>query len=513
MASGKLSNRQKMINLMYLVFIAMIAMQMSKEVLSAFGYMNEKFTENNITATARNQEILNNLATKDAEQPEKYKELHEVASGVNTLSNNFNAFLDSKKALFLEKQDDKSDYETMDQTDFVDSHFFNGDAFTKEGKEFLGQVNGYRTEVLKLIGDDSPLAANIAKRFDTSDQKTSDDGTKQPWLNNRYEGFPLISTVTNLTAMQNDIKNTQSEIYNTLLGGQLESDVSMTKYEAIVIPEKTAFFQGEMFKGKIVLGKVDPTLKPEKVTVNNREVSDENIQAGQVLLQFPAGGVGEREIKGMFVFKEKGEDVEIPISSTYAVIPKPNSAVISADKMNVVYRGVSNPMTISIPGVPDNLVKASAPGLRPVSGSGKYVMVPQQGKEVTIRVTGKLPDGSPVSSSMAFRIKDIPSPQGTIRKQSGVVKMPKTSVGNATVGVELADFDFDLKLNTTGFTIKVPGQSAVVVRGNRMNVQAQKAIAKAKRGDLITIFDIKSTISGNTGYRIKPASPVNIEIQ
>ena len=513
MASGKLSPRQKMINLMYLVFIAMLAMNMSKEVLSAFGFMNEKLADNNATATVKNSEILANLATKAGEQPEKYSELYGIAGKVDKLSKDFDSYLESKKVFFLKEQEDKKDYEAMDQSVIVDEHFFKNNKLTKEGQEFLDNINNYRSSIIGLLKADSPLVASINKRFDTSDQKTADGIKPQPWINNRYEGFPLISTITNLTSMQTDIKTTESEVFGSLLGGQLESDVSMTKYEAIVIPEKTAFFQGEMFKGKIVLGKVDPTLKPEKVTVNNREVKDENIQAGQVLLEFPAGGVGEREIKGMFVFKENGEDVPIPINSTYAVIPKPNSAVISADKMNVVYRGVSNPMTISIPGVPDNLVSASAPGLRRGSGNGKYVMVPQQGKDVTIRVTGKLPDGSPVSSSMAFRIKDIPSPRGTIRKQSGHVKMPKTSVGNATVGVELADFDFDLKLTTTGFTLKVPGQSAVVVRGSRMNVQAQKAIGKAKRGDVITIFDIKSTISGNTSYRIKPASPVSIEIQ
>jgi len=179
----------------------------------------------------------------------------------------------------------------------------------------------------------------------------------------------------------------------------------------------------------------------------------------------------------------------------------------------VVYRGVANPMTISIPGVPDNKVKASAPGLRPVSGSGKYIMTPGTGREVTIRVSGTLSDGKSVSSSQKFRIKDIPAPLGAVRKETGYVKMPKTTLTKVSVSAELPDFDFDLKLITTGFTIKVPGQSAVVVSGNRMNAQAQKAIAKAKRGDVIAIFDIKSSLSGNTSYKIKNASSVSVEIR
>ncbi|SDX39548.1 protein involved in gliding motility GldM [Lutibacter oricola] len=511
MASGKLSPRQKMINLMYLVFIAMLAMNMSKEVLSAFGYMNEKLIENNITATTKNQDVLDNLATKASEQPEKYKSLYEIASKVNTLSNDFNTYLESQKTFFLEGKEDKTDYETMDQSNLVDEYFFKNNKPTDEGQKFLDNINGYRNSIIELLGDKSPLKASINKRFDTSDQEIKDGIKLQPWLNNRYEGFPLISTVTNLTAMQTDIKTTQSEIFSNLLGGQLESDVSMSNYKTILIPEKSAFFQGENFKGKIVLGRYDASLKPSEVVVNGRKVT--KIEDGGAILEFPAGSVGERDIKGKFVFIENGEPVEIEINSSYAVIPKPNSAVISADKMNVVYRGVVNPMTISIPGIPDNKVTATGSGLRKGSGSGKYIMTPSSGREVTINVSGTLPNGQKVSSSQKFRIKDIPSPRGTIRKQSGHIKMPKTSLGKATVGVELADFDFDLKLSTTGFTVKVPGQSAVVVRGSRMNVQAQKAISKAKRGDVVTLFDIKSTISGNSGYRIKPASPVSVEIQ
>ncbi len=509
MASGKLSPRQKMINLMYLVFIAMLAMNMSKEVLSAFGFMNEKLVENNSTATQKNNQTLSNLSTKAQEQPEKYADLYKTAITVNKLSKDFTTYLETKKAFLVDGLEDPKNYETMDQSNLVDEHFFLKDSYTEEGQEFLNQINSYKNSILGLLGENNPLSAVINKRFDTSDQKKG-IGT-QPWLNNRYEGFPLISTVTNLTAMQMDVKTTESEIYSTLLGGQLESDVSMSNYKTILIPEKSAFFQGENFKGKIVLGRYDSSLQPSEVIVNGNKIT--KIEDGGAVLDFPAGGVGEREVKGKFVFIENGEPVEIEINSTYAVIPKPNSAVISADKMNVVYRGVPNPMTISIPGIPDNLVRATATGLTKTGGSGKYTMTPASGREVTIKVSGTLPNGQTVSSSQNFRIKDIPSPQGTIRKESGHVVMPNSSLVNATVGAELPDFDFDLKLTTTGFTIKVLGQGAVVVRGNKMDAAAKKAIAKAKRGDIVTIFDIKSSLVGNSGYKIKNASPVSVEIQ
>lgn len=495
---------------MYLVFIAMIAMTMSKEVLSAFGYTNEKLTENNITASLKNATVLDNLKTKAGEQSEKYGDLYTKAQQISELSNSFNEFVESKKELFVSGKDDPKDYESMDQSEVVDSHFFKGEGYTAEGQEFLDKINGYRDQVVGLLGEEHPLAANITKRFDTSAKKTEAGGNEE-WLRNRYESFPLISTITNLTSMQMDIKTTESEIYNSLLGGQLESDVSMSNYKTILLPDKPAFIAGENFTGRIVLGRYDNTLKPSEVIVNGRNIT--KFEGGGAVLEFPAGNIGERDVKGKFVFIENGEPVEIEISSSYAVIPRPNSAVISADKMNVVYRGVSNPMTISIPGISDDKIVANATGLKKV-GNSKYVMTPGQGREVTIKVSGTMQDGTPVSTSpKTFRIKDIPTPLGAVRKETGYVKMPKTTLERVTVSAELPDFDFDLKLNTTGFKIKVPGQSTVIVSGNKMNAQARKAIAKAKRGDIIGIFDIKSSLSGNSGYKIKDASAVSIEIQ
>ncbi|MCB0474920.1 MAG: gliding motility protein GldM, partial [Flavobacteriaceae bacterium] len=318
------------------------------------------------------------------------------------------------------------------------------------------------------------------------------------------------TTVTNLTQMQADIKATEAEMLSAMVQGQLESDVSMKNYTTILLPETPATLQGANFKGRIVLGRYDASLKPSKVIVNGKEVT--NIKDGAAILDFPSGNVGENEVKGEFVFKENGEDVVIPIQSSYAVVAKPNSAVISADKMNVVYRGVSNPITISMPGVPDNAVQASAPGLSKVSGIGKYMMNPGKGNEVRINVNAKLPDGTPVSSSQTFRIKDIPAPAATARGEYGSIKMPKSTLEKVTIGATLPDFVFDLNLNVSGFSIKVPGRPTVEVRGTKLNSEAIRALGKASPGDVVTIFDVRASISGNSSYLLKKVLPLTVQI-
>jgi len=515
MAGGKLSPRQKMINLMYLVFIAMLAMNMSKQVLSAFGFMNEKLVDSNVTADSKNNATYASLATKASDQPDKFAALSKNAQKVQALSLEFNSYIEKVKEDLTAEVEDKSNYESMDGTDKGDTYFFKGEIYTENGKAFLDKINNYRTTVSDLLKKSQKkkefngIISSVKSRFDTSDQKT-EDGT-EPWLKNRYEGFPLITTITNLSQMQADIKATEAEMLSSMVQGQLESDVSMTNYTTILVPETAATLQGSHFKGKIVLGRYDASLKPTKVIVNGKEIT--NIKDGGAILDFPAGNVGENEIKGEFIFKEGDSLVRLPISQTYAVVAKPNGAVISADKMNVVYRGVANPITISMPGVADNRIKANAVGMRKSKGLGKYMLSPGKGREVNIKVTGQLPTGESVSSSQKFRIKDIPAPSASVRgTQYGMIKMPKTSVKKIRVGAILPDFVFDLKINVSGFSIKVPGRPTVKVSGTRLNAAAIRALGKAKKGDVINIFDVKASLSGNSGYYLKKVAPLSIQI-
>ncbi|RIA08865.1 protein involved in gliding motility GldM [Flavobacteriaceae bacterium MAR_2010_72] len=515
MAGAKLSARQKMINLMYLIFIAMLALNMSKEVLSAFGLMNEKLTESNKAATERNTAFMAGLAQQVEDQPEKYRPLKAQADQISSLANEFNSYLANLKSKMSATVEDATDYEVMDKGDYLDNNFFIGDKLKPEGQEFLNQMKKFREGVAEVLGD-SPEFASIVKdvqdKFNTDPVKVTDQINKQDWLDYHYKGFPLVASLTKMTQLQADIKTTESEVLSSMLAGKLKVEASLTNFDAIVVPDKTAFFNGENFTGKIILGKKDTTLRADKVIVNGKELSADAMQEGKTLLDFPAGSVGEQPIKGQFIFKEDGEDIVIDFESSYSVVPKPNAATISADKMNVVYRGVTNPMTISFAGIPDNLVNASAAGLSKGSGVGKYNMNPGSGREVVINVTGKLPDGTSVSDRATFRIKDIPKPSGTIAGQIDNASLPRNTVEIATIGAVLEDFDFELPIQVTSFKIKVPGQPSVSVNGTKLNDQAKLALRKARRGDGIQIFDIKAQIQNNSSYKLKGVSPVFVEL-
>ncbi|WP_276388428.1 gliding motility protein GldM [Eudoraea chungangensis] len=520
MAGGKLTPRQKMINLMYLIFIAMLALNMSKEVLAAFGLMNEKLEASNIKTEENNLAFLGGLETKASENAEKFGPLLEDAKKIKSISQSYYDYLEELKGKMLSEIEDPKDYQVMDKSDYLDQKFFQGDNLAPEGKEFLKRITDYRTQITAVLPDGmDDVEAAVQTRFETGDEQgkvLKRDGTKQDWINYHFEGFPVVASLTKITAIQADVKATEQDALQAMLGEQLTSEVSMTNYTTLLEQEKSAFYAGEKFSGAVVLGRKDATTRPNEVnlTLDGRKLSegkDYEIKDGQVKLLVNAGAPGDHKIAGSLVFIQDGERTEVPVSSTFATITKPNAALIAADKMNVVYRGVSNPMSISIPGIPNNKVTAKAPGLKKRDGS-KYVMNPGTGRNVVITASGVLPDGQTVSSKSEFRIKDIPRPSGSIRGESGSAKMPRRNLEIATVGALLEDFDFDLNLAISGFKFKVPGQPTVSVKGNKLDSRAKSALKRAKRGDAVQIFDIQAFITNNKSYKLKKVSPVMVEI-
>lgn len=508
MAGGKLTPRQKMVNLMYLVFIAMLALNMSKEVLSAFGNFNDKFSESNKLTDEANGNLLSALNTKASDEPAKYAESAKKASEVAKISKQFVSFIESVKgevtAGYEVDENGKLPFEAMDKSS-IDEKWFLGDGYSARGKEIVSSIDKYVADIKKVLGSDVkyiPFIKEIEKKFSTADIKNR-EGVSVKFLDYKTKGFPDVSTLTFLTALQNDAKNTEAGAYNLFLGNALKTAASMKNFQAIVVLDKNAYFQGEQVTGKVVLGRYDANTQPTSFKGPGK------IQNGQAVISMTAGGIGEQTISGQFGFLEDGKEIPLKFEGTYVVVPRPNSATISADKMNVVYRGVANPMTISFAGVSNDKVKANAPGM---SGTnGKYVLKPGAGNTVMINVSATLPDGKVVSDKKEFRIKGLPAPTGLIRGVAAA-KGSKENLGVCSVSAVMEDFDFPVTVNVSQFNIKVPGQPTIVVSGNKMDARAKSAIAKAGRGDVIVISEIKASFSG-IEQRPKGVSVCTYEIQ
>ena len=513
------SPRQRMINLMYLVFIAMMALNMGKEVLSAFGLMNEKLQTANERYQLTNEAAFAELERKEQEKPEDYKEALEKARQVRELSNEYYAYLSTLKEEVMSQASNKTDYQVMDKSDFLDEKFFKTDGLKPEGQKFLDEINKYRTQLVSLLGaKDEALKKIIEERFSTGENNKVKDreGNTVGWVQYNYEGFPYIASVTKFSQLQSDIRQTEQDFYKAMLGEKMKEELSMKHYTTLLEQSRGAYYANQQFDGAIVLGRKDNSTKPKRVelTLDGRKLSESEVEVveGKIKLKVNTGNVGEHKIAGTLYYEQDGQETPVEVAQSFTTIPRPNEAVISADKMNVVYRGVVNPMTISMPGVPDNQVTASAPGLSRKSGPN-YIMKPNVGSaEVTINVTGTI-EGQKFSSSKKFRIKDIPKPEGAILRTTGAVKLAKANILAGELSVAFNDFDFDLSTKVNSFRILVPGQPSVVVQGSRVSASpaAAAAVNRAKKGDIIQISEIRYSVSGYSGTP-KPATPISIEV-
>ena len=519
MAGAANSPRQRMINLMYLVFISMMALNMGKEVLGAFGLMNKKLQEANVRYQETNEATFAELERKEQEKPEDYKEALEQSRKVRDLSNEYYSYLEKLKDEVMSQAEDKEDYQVMDKSDFLDGRFFKTDGLKPEGQEFLDKINSYREALVTAAGEKNQgLVEVINQRFSTGENNKVKDREGNPvnWVNYNFEGFPYIAVVTKFSQIQSDIRQTEQDFYKAMLGEKMKDELSMKHYTTLLEQSRGAYYTNQEFDGAIVLGRKDNSTKPKKVdlTLDGRPIPESQVEVseGKIKLKVNTGSVGEHKIAGTLIYEQNGEETPVEVAQTFTTIPRPNEAVISADKMNVVYRGVVNPMTISMPGVPDNQVNASAPGLSKKGGSN-YIMKPNAGSaEVTIVVTGTF-EGQKFSSSKKFRIKDIPKPEGAILRTTGAVKLAKQNILVGELSVAFNDFDFDLTTKVNSFRILVPGQPSVVVNGSRVSASpaAAAAVNRAKKGDVIQISEIRYSVSGYSGTP-KPAIPISIEV-
>ena len=524
MAGAANSPRQRMINLMYLVFIAMMALNMGKEVLSAFGLMNEKLQAANERYISTNEAVFDELEKKEQEKPEEYAEALKKARQVRDMSNDYYTYLGALKEDIMSQagktEAERKDFQVMDKSDKLDEKFFKTDGLKPAGQEFLDKIKGYRDGLIALLDSkkDEALINVIKQRFDTgvNDKVKDREGNSVGWVQYNYEGFPYIAAVTKFSQLQSDIRQTEQDFYKAILGEKMGEELSMKHYTTLLEQTRGAYYVNQEFDGAIVLGRKDKSTKPKKVelTLDGRPIPESQVEVveGKVKLKVNTGNVGDHKIEGKLIYEQKGEEIPVDVSQSFTTIPRPNEAVISADKMNVVYRGVVNPMTISMPGVPDNQVNASAPGLSRKSGPN-YIMKPNAGSsEVTIVVTGTF-DGQKFSSSKKFRIKDIPKPEGAILRTTGAVKLAKANILAGELSVAFNDFDFDLTTKVNSFRILVPGQPSVVVQGSRVSASgaAAAAVNRAKKGDIIQISEIRYSVSGYSGTP-KPATPISIEV-
>jgi gliding motility-associated protein GldM len=523
-----------MIGMMYLVLTAMLALNISKEILNAFVLVDETLVTSTKNTMMTIESDYSHLKKQEIILGEaKVRDALASAEKLRNASDEMVQYIEKLKSELL-KESDKSDL-NPDGKPKEANDVKSKDNYSKPTNFFINQGNAvklknevlkYREFLLSLVHEGNKEAYKTAIGLNVDDNFLNKDKKLEPWEIHSFQGTILIASVTILNKMVGEVRNAEALILKQIIANIGAQDFKFDKIEGRAIPNSRMVFSGDNYEADIIVAAYDSKSDPEVFykmgidTLRDADITSANKLTGEkgvVKLKIAAGGnLGEQKYAG--VIRVKGPDgiaKSYGFKDKYAVI-KP-SATVAADKMNVLYSGIDNPLSISAPVDPTKLT-LSMPGCNVTSaGAGKYsVAVPANliGKTVTATVNASLDGKSQVMGATEFRVKSVPSPRPSIGGGIYGGKRTKADItANSFLTASMGeDFVYDLKWNITSFkvifVVRNMEEAPVVISGNRFSDELIKKINAATSGTVISFTDIKAKSSA--GERVLPEVTVRI---
>lgn len=441
--------RQRMIGMMYLVLTAMLALNVSADVLNAFTKVQQGLTSTIANFTKKNAEVYNEIEMAYNLNQTKVAGARSKALEIREKSKELVAFIDKlNHQLVVLVDGETGDIHNIKSKDNLDA---GGQIMIQqgEGKLLRKMLNEYRDAVLANINPkDSVLRSSIQNNLNTSDPKPV-DGEFKSWESSRFEGIPLVGVVTLLSQLQSDVLNVESDIIRYLYSSIDAESFKFNKLEALVIPDSRYILKGENFKARIMLAATDTTQKPE-VIANGRNISYEGDYA---LYSEVANTVGFRKLKGVINYvSPSGVTLPREFEIEYEVADP--AVVISPTKMNVFYLGVDNPVELASPGISPESIQPEITNGQIIKTNNGYIVRPQAaGKKCVITVYVTKNGQKRQLQAQEFRVKEVPDPVAKVAGlREGKIRKGVLSAAGG-VDVEMENFDFDMKFTVTGFSI------------------------------------------------------------
>ena len=404
---ARMSPRQKMINLMYIVLTAMLALNVSSDVLNGFTLVEDGLKRTNSNVSDRNAALYMQLEEFTRQNPQKGKPWLDKAADVRRQTLSLYKYIDSLKLAIVRD---------ADGVDGKVDNILNQDNLEASSKVMVTYGNGaklerrlaaYRKYIAAYIADPKKQAA-IQKALATEPVLQKGSMIKVPWVSGMFENMPVVASVTLLSKLQNDLLFAEGEALQTLVASVDAGDVRVNKLDAFVIPNSKLVMRGGKYSADIVLAAVDTTQRPA-IFVNGRQ-----LPANTRTYEFMAGQTGTFTYSGYLdVTRGDGTTSRYPFQSDYTVIEP--TATVSATMMNVLYAGINNPIRISVPGVAQNAVSATMTnGSLTRSGDHWNAHPTRVGAECVITVTATLEGRSQTVSTSTFRVRKLPDPTAYI---------------------------------------------------------------------------------------------------
>ena len=506
--------RQKMIGMMYLVLTAMLALNVSTDILNGFTLVDNSLHSSISATDTRNAKLYRDFQAANADNPEKTQEWFDKAKEVQHRADSlYNYIQDFKEHIALladgKKHVDELRAQGLDPT----MHIEGNSNLDVTGQYAIVQGNGiilkeivayYRDYAASLAESDAELRNAILQALATERGYNAHEKDSCDWEVAVFDGMPVGASITILTKMQNDVRTTEGQLIQYLMDRTDAGDLRVNKLNAYVIPNSNYVIRGGKYSAQIILAAVDSTQRPEYY-VEGQRLNDHGIY------EVAASGIGVKKYSGWIAYQNPstGEMENLPFSSEYSV-GEP-AVTISNNDLNIMYRGYDNKFSISVPGVANEKVKVNVNGASVRQQGGVWIIKPGDNtKSVTISVSAELDGKMQSMGSRDYRVKALPKPGAYFKsgenEYNGERPIPRSALLN-TASTVIASYGpdglLDLPFQITGFRANINGV-LVESKSNKFSKEQLDRMAKLKPGNSVIITDIRAKGPDGKETRLSP---------
>ena len=531
MAGQKETSRQKMIGMMYLVLTALLALNISKDILDAFVIVDQSLAASSETTGKKMDALYSDFDLAKAVDPKKVDNYWMRSQEARRMALYVSTFIDSIKTTLISKTEkvDRAVADTLSMSliakkDDYDTATNILVGVKEDGSGGLAnilknKIVEYQTNMRELLNEQDKAYFN--DRIDLSDRKLADQTST--WETNNFYNTPLVASLVILSKLQMDVMDVEYDVVNKLYRSFNQKDFFFDTIAATVLPQSNYVLLGEEYTSDIIVAAYSTTRSPKirvgKLSEDRTElVSQDDTVAtenGKGLFRKRATAEGIFNYQGMVdLVDSEGETQSYPFQSEY-IVARP-SLVVYPTQMNVFYKGIENPVDISVPGVPAENIRATITGgnnLRKVGSNSCVVkMSPSSPNKVYVNVSATMADGSTRNMGrMEFRAKRLPTPFSAINGKQGTLRMSPSEM-KAQLGLSAkydSGFAFNLTCKVKAYRIFIQDSKGQIVmnvqyNGSRFPANVKSALSKVRKGYRVQFEDVKAVGDDEVQHTLAP---------
>ncbi|MGN6568139.1 MAG: gliding motility protein GldM [Flavipsychrobacter sp.] len=509
--------RQIMINLMYLVLTALLALNVSNEILHAFKVINESIAKSNKSIEDKNAVLYDQISTNE-KAPGQYDKVHPFklkADAAKAAADSMIAYLKQWNDRIIEESGGKDDKGEIKREDNIDATTLLL-VERKGGDTLKAKIQAVRNRLLSFLSPEDAKLIAPQMPLKVEEPQKSDNNPTADWKVMYFHNMPTMAAVTLFSKFENDVRNSEALIVNKIFDEAHQTEIKFDNLKAVAVPTTTYALEGQKIEGSILMAAYNKNLNP---TVSASEGHVTKVEDGVAYWETQAHGIGLKTVRGTVSLVTPGGTKSEPFEFTYMV--GSTGASMQLDKMNVFYIGVPNPVTVSAAGYSLEDVYLNIPGANITAGTekGKYNIMVSTPGEITAGIMAKdksAGGGAKQVGAMKIRVKFIPDPEAQIGgKNSGCLPSNVFKVQSGVIA-NLKNFEFDARFVVTSFSFSMLPKHAELIGPLTVNgavfsnnAEVVKAMSRAKPGDKIFIEDIKA--KGPDG-RTRPLNSITLSI-